>query len=187
MNNTPITISQELIDQLIKDEVQRQLESKVANSLTQESLQKSIRTLVNSKIDMTIVETYIKNVLDGQKSDPQSFLNTNITSRLERAINEWVINNKWSLEQTIKSSITSTIKSTETYTTFIEPLITKYIAEDPNFIPYAKNEISIKLNEKIKNFNKLVGDNISSQLVKDFLQSYLSNRFGENTNGPNLE
>ena len=65
---------------------------------------------------------------------------------------------------------------------YVEPLITKYIAEDPNFIPYAKNEISVKLNEKIKNFNKLVGDNISSQLVKEFLQGYLSNRFGDKPN-----
>ena len=182
MSNTPITISQELINQLIKDEVQRQLESKVADSLTKENLQLSLRSLVNKKIDMNIVDTYINTVLEGQKTDPQSFLNTNITSRIERAINEWVINNKWSLEQLIKSSISSTIKSTETYNKFIEPLITKYIAEDPNFIPYAKNEISTKLNEKIKNFNKLVGDNISSQLVKDFLQSYLSNRFGDKPN-----
>lgn len=182
MSNTPITISQELIDQLIKDEVQRQLESKVSDSLTKENLQLSIRTLVNKKIDMNIVDTYINTVLEGQKTDPQSFLNTNITSRLERAINEWVINNKWSLEQSIKSSISSTIKSTETYTKFIEPLITKYIAEDPSFIPYAKNEINTKLNEKIKNFNKLVGDNISSQLVKEFLQGYLSNRFGDKPN-----
>ena len=182
MNNTPITISQELIDQLIKDEVQRQLESKVTDALTQENIQRSIRTFVNKTIDMTIVDKYINTVLEGQKTDPQSFLNTNITSRLERAINEWVINNKWSLEQSIKSSISSTIKSTETYTKFIEPLITKYIAEDPNFIPYAKNEISVKLNEKIKNFNKLVGDNISSQLVKEFLQGYLSNRFGDKPN-----
>ena len=182
MNNTPITISQELIDQLIKDEVQRQLESKVSDSLTKENLQLSIRTLVNKKIDMNIVDTYINTVLEGQKTDPQSFLNTNITSRIERAINEWVINNKWSLEQLIKSSISGTIKSTETYNKFIEPLITKYIAEDPNFIPYAKNEISVKLNEKIKNFNKLVGDNISSQLVKEFLQGYLSNRFGDKPN-----
>ena len=182
MSNTPITISQELIDQLIKDEVQRQLESKVADSLTKENLQLSIRTLVNKKIDMNIVDTYINTVLEGQKTDPQSFLNTNITSRIERAINEWVINNKWSLEQLIKSSISGTIKSTETYNKFIEPLITKYIAEDPNFIPYAKNEISVKLNEKIKNFNKLVGDNISSQLVKEFLQGYLSNRFGGRPN-----
>lgn len=182
MSNTPITISQELIDQLIKDEVQRQLESKVSDSLTKENLQLSIRTLVNKKIDMNIVDTYINTVLEGQKTDPQSFLNTNITSRIERAINEWVINNKWSLEQLIKSSISGTIKSTETYNKFIEPLITKYIAEDPNFIPYAKNEISVKLNEKIKNFNKLVGDNISSQLVKEFLQGYLSNRFGDKPN-----
>ena len=182
MNNTPITISQELIDQLIKDEVQRQLESKVSDSLTKENLQLSIRTLVNKKIDMNIVDTYINTVLEGQKTDPQSFLNTNITSRIERTINEWVINNKWSLEQLIKSSISGTIKSTETYNKFIEPLITKYIAEDPNFIPYAKNEISVKLNEKIKNFNKLVGDNISSQLVKEFLQGYLSNRFGGTPN-----
>ena len=182
MNNTPITISQELIDQLIKDEVQRQLESKVTDALTQENIQRSIRTFVNKTIDMTIVDKYINTVLEGQKTDPQSFLNTNITSRLERAINEWVINNKWSLEQSIKSSISSTIKSTETYTKFIEPLITKYIAEDPNFIPYAKNEINTKLNEKIKNFNKLVGDNISSQLVKEFLQGYLSNRFGDKPN-----
>lgn len=182
MSNTPITISQELIDQLIKDEVQRQLESKVADSLTKENLQLSIRSLVNKKIDMNIVDTYINTVLEGQKTDPQSFLNTNITSRIERAINEWIVNNKWSLEQLIKSSISGTIKSTETYNKFIEPLITKYIAEDPNFIPYAKNEISTKLNEKIKNFNKLVGDNISSQLVKDFLQSYLSNRFGDKPN-----
>ena len=182
MNNTPITISQELIDQLIKDEVQRQLESKVSDSLTKENLQLSIRTLINKKIDMNIVDTYINTVLEGQKTDPQSFLNTNITSRIERAINEWVINNKWSLEQLIKSSISGTIKSTETYNKFIEPLITKYIAEDPNFIPYAKNEISVKLNEKIKNFNKLVGDNISSQLVKEFLQGYLSNRFGGTPN-----
>lgn len=182
MSNTPITISQELIDQLIKDEVQRQLESKVSDSLTKENLQLSIRTLVNKKIDMNIVDTYINTVLEGQKTDPQSFLNTNITSRIERAINEWVINNKWSLEQLIKSSISGTIKSTETYNKFIEPLITKYIAEDPNFIPYAKNEISVKLNEKIKNFNKLVGDNISSQLVKEFLQGYLSNRFGGRPN-----
>ena len=182
MSNTPITISQELIDQLIKDEVQRQLESKVSDSLTKENLQLSIRTLVNKKIDMNIIDTYINTVLEGQKTDPQSFLNTNITSRIERAINEWVINNKWSLEQLIKSSISGTIKSTETYNKFIEPLITKYIAEDPNFIPYAKNEISVKLNEKIKNFNKLVGDNISSQLVKEFLQGYLSNRFGGTPN-----
>ena len=182
MSNTSITISQELIDQLIKDEVQRQLESKVSDSLTKENLQLSIRTLVNKKIDMNIVDTYINTVLEGQKTDPQSFLNTNITSRIERAINEWVINNKWSLEQLIKSSISGTIKSTETYNKFIEPLITKYIAEDPNFIPYAKNEISVKLNEKIKNFNKLVGDNISSQLVKEFLQGYLSNRFGGTPN-----
>lgn len=182
MSNTPITISQELIDQLIKDEVQRQLESKVSDSLTKENLQLSIRTLVNKKIDMNIVDTYINTVLEGQKTDPQSFLNTNITSRIERAINEWVINNKWSLEQLIKNSISGTIKSTETYNKFIEPLITKYIAEDPNFIPYAKNEISVKLNEKIKNFNKLVGDNISSQLVKEFLQGYLSNRFGGTPN-----
>ena len=182
MSNTPITISQELIDQLIKDEVQRQLESKVSDSLTKENLQLSIRTLVNKKIDMNIVDTYINTVLEGQKTDPQSFLNTNITSRIERAINEWVINNKWSLEQLIKSSISGTIKSTETYNKFIEPLITKYIAEDPNFIPYAKNEISVKLNEKIKNFNKLVGDNISSQLVKEFLQGYSSNRFGDKPN-----
>ena len=182
MNNTPITISQELIDQLIKDEVQRQLESKVTDALTQENIQRSIRTFVNKTIDMTIVDKYINTVLEGQKTDPQSFLNTNITSRLERAINEWVINNKWSLEQSIKSSISSTIKSTETYTKFIEPLITKYIAEDPSFIPYAKNEINTKLNEKIKNFNKLVGDNISSQLVKEFLQDYLSNRFGDKPN-----
>lgn len=182
MNNTPITISQELIDQLIKDEVQRQLESKVTDALTQENIQRSIRTFVNKTIDMTIVDKYINTVLEGQKTDPQSFLNTNITSRLERAINEWVINNKWSLEQSIKSSISSTIKSTETYTKFIEPLITKYIAENPSFIPYAKNEINTKLNEKIKNFNKLVGDNISSQLVKEFLQGYLSNRFGDKPN-----
>lgn len=182
MNNTPITISQELIDQLIKDEVQRQLESKVTDALTQENIQRSIRTFVNKTIDMTIVDKYINTVLEGQKTDPQSFLNTNITSRLERAINEWVINNKWSLEQSIKSSISSTIKSTETYTKFIEPLITKCIAEDPSFIPYAKNEINTKLNEKIKNFNKLVGDNISSQLVKEFLQGYLSNRFGDKPN-----
>lgn len=182
MNNTPITISQELIDQLIKDEVQRQLESKVTDALTQENIQRSIRTFVNKTIDMTIVDKYINTVLEGQKTDPQSFLNTNITSHLERAINEWVINNKWSLEQSIKSSISSTIKSTETYTKFIEPLITKYIAEDPSFIPYAKNEINTKLNEKIKNFNKLVGDNISSQLVKEFLQGYLSNRFGDKPN-----
>lgn len=182
MSNTPITISQELIDQLIKDEVQRQLESKVTDALTQENIQRSIRTFVNKTIDMTIVDKYINTVLEGQKTDPQSFLNTNITSRLERAINEWVINNKWSLEQSIKSSISSTIKSTETYTKFIEPLITKYIAEDPSFIPYAKNEINTKLNEKIKNFNKLVGDNISSQLVKEFLQGYLSNRFGDKPN-----
>ena len=182
MSNTPITISQELINQLIKDEVQRQLESKVADSLTKENLQLSIRSLVNKKIDMNIVDTYINTVLEGQKTDPQSFLNTNITSRIERAINEWIVNNKWSLEQLIKSSISGIIKSTETYNKFIEPLITKYIAEDPNFIPYAKNEISTKLNEKIKNFNKLVGDNISSQLVKDFLQSYLSNRFGDKPN-----
>ena len=182
MNNTPITISQELIDQLIKDEVQRQLESKVTDALTQENIQRSIRTFVNKTIDMTIVDKYINTVLEGQKTDPQSFLNTNITSRLERAINEWVINNKWSLEQSIKSSTSSTIKSTETYTKFIEPLITKYIAEDPSFIPYAKNEINTKLNEKIKNFNKLVGDNISSQLVKEFLQGYLSNRFGDKPN-----
>ena len=182
MNNTPITISQELIDQLIKDEVQRQLESKVTDALTQENIQRSIRTFVNKTIDMTIVDKYINTVLEGQKTDPQSFLNTNITSRLERAINEWVINNKWSLEQSIKSSISSTIKSTETYTKFIEPLITKYIAEDPSFIPYAKNEINTKLNEKIKNFNTLVGDNISSQLVKEFLQGYLSNRFGDKPN-----
>ena len=182
MNNTPITISQELINQLIKDEVQRQLESKVTDALTQENIQRSIRTFVNKTIDMTIVDKYINTVLEGQKTDPQSFLNTNITSRLERAINEWVINNKWSLEQSIKSSISSTIKSTETYTKFIEPLITKYIAEDPSFIPYAKNEINTKLNEKIKNFNKLVGDNISSQLVKEFLQGYLSNRFGDKPN-----
>ena len=182
MNNTPITTSQELIDQLIKDEVQRQLESKVTDALTQENIQRSIRTFVNKTIDMTIVDKYINTVLEGQKTDPQSFLNTNITSRLERAINEWVINNKWSLEQSIKSSISSTIKSTETYTKFIEPLITKYIAEDPSFIPYAKNEINTKLNEKIKNFNKLVGDNISSQLVKEFLQGYLSNRFGDKPN-----
>ena len=182
MSNTPITISQELIDQLIKDEVQRQLESKVADSLTKENLQLSIRSLVNKKIDMNIVDTYINTVLEGQKTDPQSFLNTNITSRIERAINEWIVNNKWSLEQLIKSSISGTIKSTETYNKFIEPLITKYIAEDPNFIPYAKNEISTKLYEKIKNFNKLVGDSISSQLVKDFLQSYLSNRFGDKPN-----
>ena len=182
MNNTPITISQELIDQLIKDEVQRQLESKVTDALTQENIQRSIRTFVNKTIDMTIVDKYINTVLEGQKTDPQSFLNTNITSRLERAINEWVINNKWSLEQSIKSSISSTIKSTETYTKFIEPLITKYIAEDPSFIPYSKNEINTKLNEKIKNFNKLVGDNISSQLVKEFLQGYLSNRFGDKPN-----
>lgn len=182
MSNTPITISQELIDQLIKDEVQRQLESKVSDSLTKENLQLSIRTLVNKKIDMNIVDTYINTVLEGQKTDPQSFLNTNITSRIERAINEWVINNKWSLEQLIKSSISGTIKSTETYNKFIEPLITKYIAEDPSFIPYAKNEINTKLNEKIKNFNKLVGDNISSQLVKEFLQGYLSNRFGDKPN-----
>ena len=182
MSNTPITISQELINQLIKDEVQRQLESKVADSLTKENLQLSIRSLVNKKIDMNIVDTYINTVLEGQKTDPQSFLNTNITSRIERAINEWIVNNKWSLEQLIKSSISGIIKSTETYNKFIEPLITKYIAEDPNFIPYAKNEISTKLNEKIKNFNKLVGDSISSQLVKDFLQSYLSNRFGDKPN-----
>ena len=182
MSNTPITISQELIDQLIKDEVQRQLESKVSDSLTKENLQLSIRTLVNKKIDMNIVDTYINTVLEGQKTDPQSFLNTNITSRIERAINEWVINNKRSLEQLIKSNISDTIKSTETYTKFIEPLITKYIAEDPSFIPYAKNEINTKLNEKIKNFNKLVGDNISSQLVKEFLQGYLSNRFGDKPN-----
>ena len=182
MNNTPITISQELIDQLIKDEVQRQLESKVTDALTQENIQRSIHTFVNKTIDMNIVDTYINTVLEGQKTDPQSFLNTNITSRIERAINEWVINNKRSLEQLIKSSISSTIKSTETYTKFIEPLITKYIAEDPSFIPYAKNEINTKLNEKIKNFNKLVGDNISSQLVKEFLQGYLSNRFGDKPN-----
>ena len=54
MNNTPITISQELIDQLIKDEVQRQLESKVTDALTQENIQRSIRTFVNKKIERSI-------------------------------------------------------------------------------------------------------------------------------------
>ena len=49
MNNTPITISQELIDQLIKDEVQRQLESKVTDALTQENIQRYIHTFVNKK------------------------------------------------------------------------------------------------------------------------------------------
>lgn len=171
MSNT-INIPQEVIEQL----VQKEVEKKINETITVELLNRLIRSFVVKSLDMAPIEVYLNKVLDSQMTDAQSFLNTTITTKIERSVSEWITNNKWNIESLIKQAITSLVKSNETYNRYVEPLITKYIAEDASFIPYAKNEINIKLNEKIKNFNKLVGDNISSKLVKDFLQEYLTNR-----------
>lgn len=167
-----INIPQEVIEQLVQKEIEKQVNA----NLTPETLHRQIRSIVVKNLDMKPIEVYLNKVLEAQCSDAQSFLNTTITTKIERYISEWIVNNKWNIESLIKQAITSLVKSNETYTRYVEPLVTKYIAEDESFIPYAKHEINIKLNEKIKNFNKLVGDNISTDLVKEFLQQYLTNR-----------
>lgn len=172
MNTTTFNVPQEVIDQLVEKEV----EKVVKGYLTETTLTNLASIRMRKQMDMSATEEHIKRVMDNQFKDPHSYLNSSISDKLGKAIDTWIVNNKWTIESTIKQAITTLVKSNETYVRYVEPLVTKYIAEDASFIPYAKQEIHTKLNEKIKNFNKLVGDNISSQLVREFLQNYLSKR-----------
>lgn len=184
--NTTINISQEVIEQLVQQEVQKQIESKVNETLTQEFIQRSVRAIVTKSLDLTVVERFISEVLDNQFKEPQSYLNSNITTKIDRFVSEWLTNNKWKLEQQVSSGLSAVVKSSEVYDKYIEPHLVKCIAADTSFIPYVKQEVHNKLNEKIKSFNKVVGTNISTSLVQEFLRNYISNRGldDENTDEP---
>lgn len=171
-----INISQEVIEQLVQQEVRKQIESKVNETLTHDFLHRSIKSIVVTTFDLTVVEKYISEVLENQFKDPQSYLNSNLATKIDKFVSEWLTNNKWKLEQQVSSGLSAVVKSSEVYDRYIEPHLVKCIAADTSFIPYVKQEVHNKLNEKIKSFNKVVGTNISTSLVQEFLRNYISNR-----------
>ena len=88
-----INIPQEVIEQLVQKEIEKQVNA----NLTPETLHRQIRSIVVKNLDMKPIQVYLNKVLEAQCSDAQSFLNTTNTTKIDRYIIEWIVNNKWNI------------------------------------------------------------------------------------------
>lgn len=171
-NEINIKVTSDALNKLVEEAVKKDLDVRLKNSYVVDN---AIARVVSDELKkLEIKEKIIKSIEDMVRIPDSMF-----DLALKRQIDSWFTNNRHVVRDAVHGTASSLVRSKQMFDTYIEPVVSKAIAEDPSFIPYVKNEVSIRLNEKIKNVAKSIGDTITTSMVKEFLTQYVSNRFGD--------
>ena len=166
-----VKLTEEAINNLVESTVKEQLEKRLSNDRV---LDNAILNVISIELRNSVnLKEKIHSVIESMKDTEDSALHR----ILKKEIANWFELHKNTITIQMKSILSDILTSREVFNTYVEPIVSKAIVADESFIPYVKNEVSNRLNEKIKNISKSIGDTISTPVVKDFLKQYMTNRF----------
>ena len=169
-NEIKVSLSEEQLSKLVEQVVLKKLEEYLNKTYV---IENSVRLVVSEYLNANDIASNIKDIISNLAGSEDTVL----SRVLDRHVEAWIKNNSNVFPTYVKAAITSLLTSQHVYKETVEPLLTKAIVDDSNFSEYLRNEVSIRLTEKIKSVTKAIGDQVSPAVVKDFLKQYTTNRF----------
>jgi len=169
-NEIKVTLSEEQLSKLVEQVVLKKLEEYLNKTYVIENL---VRLVISEYLNANDIASNIKDIISNLAGSEDTVL----SRVLDRHVEAWIKNNSNVFPTYVKAAITSLLTSQHVYKETVEPLLTKAIVDDSNFSEYLRNEVSIRLTEKIKSVTKAIGDQVSPTVIKDFLKQYTTNRF----------
>ena len=168
-NEIKVSLSEEQLSKLVEQVVLKKLEEYFNKTYV---IENSVRLVVSEYLNANDIASNIKDIISNLAGSEDTVL----SRVLDRHVKAWIKNNSNVFPTYAKAVITSLLTS-QHYKETVEPLLTKAIVDDSNFSEYLRNEVSIRLTEKIKSVTKAIGDQVSPVVIKDFLKQYTTNRF----------
>lgn len=168
-NEIKVSLSEEQLSKLVEQVVLKKLEEYLNKTYVIENL---VRLIVSEYLNANDIASNIKDIISNLAGSEDTVL----SRVLDRHVEAWIKKNSNVFPTYAKAAITSLLTS-QHYKETVEPLLAKAIVDDSNFSEYLRNEVSIRLTEKIKSVTKSIGDQVSPAVIKDFLKQYTTNRF----------
>lgn len=166
-----VKLTEEAINNLVESTVKEQLEKRLSNDRV---LENAILNVISIELRNSVnLKEKTHSVIESMKDTEDSTLER----VLKKEVSSWLNTHNNFVSNQVKFILKDILTSKEVFDTYVEPIVSKAIVADENFVPYVKNQVSVRLNEKIKNISKSIGDTISTSVVKDFLKQYMTNRF----------
>lgn len=177
---TSITITQEAFETIVRQEVANYLKN---DKVTKDEINNQVLSLchrsLKEHIDKLDLMQIVKDQLTAMVEPENSFVKSSLRKLYHDCI-ERLENNPTFLNNTCALVLKEIIYNHQTYTSIIEPELTKLLINNEDFLTYARGLINTKLNTKIKNLGAMTSEVISTNMLKQLLLEYNNRRFGEN-------
>lgn len=181
MTEQTITVSDEVIQSLVK----KQVESIITPTYVKSIAESQIRAHLRRAEILDNIEQTAKDILKDSKENKESYIHQTINSFIETYLNtnrnSIYTEFKRNLEYSYYHRLQNMICETDIFKNTVESLLTKIITKDSTFIDYVKLTVNNKINNKIKTISNTLSESISTDMVKEYMRQYTKRRDVENT------
>ena len=181
MTEQTITVSDEVIQSLVKKQVEGIITPTYVKSVTENQIRAHLR---RAEI-LDNIEQTAKDILKDSKENKESYIHQTINSFVEAYFhlnkNSIYTEFKRKLEYSYHHQLLDMISNSDIFKSTIESLLTKIITKDSTFIDYVKLTVNNKINNKIKTISNTLSESISTDMVKEYMRQYTKRRDVEST------
>lgn len=177
MTQQTITIPEDVIQSLVK----KQVESIITPTYVKSTAESQIRSHLRKETLLNEIELIVKNILKDAKENKESYIHQAINSFIETYLNanrnSIYTEFRRNLECSYYHRLQNMICETDIFKNTVESLLTKIITKDSTFIDYVK----LTVNNKIKTISNTLSESISTDMVKEYMKQYTKRRDIEST------
>lgn len=181
MTQQTITIPEDVIQSLVK----KQVESIITPTYVKSTAESQIRSHLRKETLLNEIELIVKNILKDSKENKESYIHQTINSFIETYLNtnrnSIYTEFRRNLEYSYYHRLQNMICETDIFKNTVESLLTKIITKDSTFIDYVKLTVNNKINNKIKTISNTLSESISTDMVKEYMRQYTKRRDVEST------
>ena len=181
MTQQTITIPEDVIQSLVK----KQVESIITPTYVKSTAESQIRSHLRKETLLNEIELIVKNILKDSKENKESYIHQTINSFIETYLNtnrnSIYTEFRRNLEYSYYHRLQNMICETDIFKNTVESLLTKIITKDSTFIDYVKLTVNNKINNKIKTISNTLSESISTDMVKEYMRQYTKRRDLEST------
>lgn len=174
------------------------IDEKEFHRILEEQIQIYLRTQLRNEISVTtnrlisnyavpIIEEEFKTTPIGQQIssyivDQFTYEFSKVNELVKVAVNNSLLKNTTELSRRVTNEIKNFIYTDSTVSNFIEPLITKEIIQNNDFLTYVKDMVNNKVQQKIKNIGHITSDIMTTTILKDLYKEYKTKQLGVKAN-----
>ena len=181
MTQQTITIPEDVIQSLVK----KQVESIITPTYVKSTAESQIRSHLRKETLLNEIELIVKNILKDAKENEESYVHQAVNSFIETYLsanrNSIYTEFRRNLECSYYHRLQNMICETDIFKNTVESLLTKTITKDSTFIDYVKLTVNNKINNKIKTISNTLSESISTDMVKEYMKQYTKRRDIEST------